>query len=146
MTYLKKLVFNKKGEIDFVLTEPMRLLLFVILFVTLFTLVLQNNNHKNYHQILDEMARTHLLKPMEENGGLTDTIWNNFQSELIKRNIPPQKVELIDATWYPIDRGEPVEVIINSSYPIRALAYIGGPKLNRPTMVRKIGVSQRFFR
>jgi len=141
-----KHVNNEKGEIDIALLEPIKIMIIMVVIITFFTLILQNQQHKNYHSILDDMARAFLLKPMEEGGGLTNDIWQDFQKELIKRNISPEKVTLEDATWYPVDRGEPVEVYINSSYKIRALAYIGGPILDRPTPVRKIGVSQRFFR
>lgn len=141
-----KYISNEKGELDAILLEPLKNLLLILMMITFLTLILQNKQHSNYHAILDEMARAHLLKPMEEEGGLTNDIWQDFQKQLIERNISPEKVTLEDATWYPVDRGEPVEVYINSSYKVRALAYIGGPVLDRPTPVRKIGASQKFFR
>lgn len=145
---MKNIIFkylkNNRGELD-ALNVPMKLLLSFVIFITFFTLLVQNNQHKNYHAILDDMARVYLLKPMEEEGGLTREILSSFEKELEKKGIK-DKVVLEDATWYPVDRGQPVEVKINSYYEVRALAYIGGPVLKRPTPVKKIGVSQQFFR
>lgn len=138
--------FNKRGEIDLTLSEPLKLLIFIVLIFTFFSLLLQNRQFDVYHSMLDDMVRTHILKPMEEEGGFKEEMWADFQRELESRGIDRSKVTLVDATRYPVDRGEPVEVVVTSEYEIRALAYIGGPVLNRPTPIRKIGVSQRFFR
>ena len=144
MRKILKLLGNNRGEFS-AINEPMKLLFFLITFITFFTFLIQNNQHENYHAILDDMARAYLLKPMEEEGGLTKETLSIFEKELEKKGIR-DKVTLEYATWYPVDRGEPVEVKINSFYEIRALAYIGGPILKRPTPVKKIGVSQQFFR
>lgn len=144
MKNIFKFLSNNRGEVD-VLNAPMKLLFSIVLFITFFTLLVQNNQHKNYHAMLDEITRVYLIKPMEEEGGLTKSILSTFEKELEKRGIN-DKVKLEDATWYPVDRGQPVEVKINSYYEVRALAYIGGPILKRPTPVKKIGVSQKFFR
>lgn len=141
-----KYINNEKGDIDAAVLDPLKLLIITLVVITLLTLVLQNKQHEKYHALLDEMTRAYLLKPMEEEGGLTNDIWQDFQEQLSNRNISPGKVTLVDATWYPVDRGETIEVYINSSYKVRALAYIGGPILDRPTPVRKVGVSQKFFR
>ncbi|MEW9124679.1 MAG: DUF4320 family protein [Thermotaleaceae bacterium] len=143
---IKSCLKGEKGEVETAIGQPIYLTLFLLIFITFFTLILQNNQHTRYHSVLDDMTRAFLLKPMEEHGGYEPFMWEDFKDELRKRNIDPNKVQLVEATRYPVDRGEPVEVRITSHYEIRALGYIGGPILQRPTPVRRVGVSQRFFR
>lgn len=140
--YLK----NNKGEIDSALINPYMLLIIVVMFITFFTLLLQFQLYNRYNNLLDELADVYIRKPMEEEGGFKKYMQDEFEKELETRGIDVSKVKIVDVTKYPVDRGEPVEVLIESEYEIRALAYIGGPKLNRPVSIRKIGVSQMFFR
>lgn len=139
---LSRYLKNKRGEIS----GAIQLLFLVFFLMVALNLLFQNRLFDIYHSNLDELVRVYVLKPMEEQGGFTNEMWASFQDELLKRGIDPNEVILVDATMYPVDRGEPVEISVTSKYRISALAFFGGPVIDRPTPIRKIGVSQRFFR
>ena len=148
-----KYLTNEKGSMESALINPYMLLLIIVVIITFITLIMQFQLFNDYSNVLDEIADNYLRKPMEENGGINNSIRNGFKNELNKRGIDyieggtvsPNKVKIEYATDY-ADWGYPIEVIITSEYEVRALAYIGGPILKRPVRIKKIGVSQMFFR
>jgi len=143
---LLKYLKNEKGEVGDLALNPYMLLLLIVIFICFFTLLLQYQMYNTYNNLLDELADVYIRKPMEEEGGFKKYMQDEFEDELKARGIDVNKVKLVDATRYPVDRGEPVEVLIESEFEIKALAYIGGPIIKRPVYIREIGVSQKFFR
>lgn len=141
-----KYLNNERGEVSDLALSPYMLLILIITFITLFAFLLQNQVYNKYNSLLEELADVYIRKPMEEEGGFLQYMQNDFEDQLEARGIDVNKVKIVDATRYPVDRGEPVEVFIKSEYEIKALSYIGGPIIKRPVYVRKIGVSQKFFR
>lgn len=141
-----KYLNNERGEVSDLALSPYMLLILIITFITLFAFLLQNQVYNKYNGLLEELADVYIRKPMEEEGGFLQYMQNDFEDQLEARGIDVNKVKIVDATRYPVDRGEPVEVFIKSEYEIKALSYIGGPIIKRPVYVRKIGVSQKFFR
>lgn len=137
---------DNRGEVDSALVNPMLLIIFITMSITMFTLYLQMNAFNEHYNKLTELADQVIRKPMEEEGGFRNSMWNEFTSILDEKGIDSSKFHLESATYYPVDRGEPVEVIIKSEYEIRALAYMGGPVMKRPILIKRIGVSQEFFR
>ena len=143
---MRKILKNNKGEIMPTFMSPVMWIIVIVAFITFFTLLLQFQLYNRYNNVLDELADVYIRKPMEEEGGFREHMRVAFENKLREKQIDVNKVKITDVTRYPVDRGEPVEVVIESEYEIRALAYIGGPIINRPVYVKKIGVSQMFFR
>lgn len=148
-----KCINNERGSLESALINPFMLLLLIVVIITFVTLIMQLQLFNEYCNVIDELADTCLRKPMEEAGGIKNSMRVEFKNELAGRGIgyidsgmiSPKKVKIEYATDY-ADWGYPIEVVVQSEYEIRALAYIGGPVLKRPVRIKKIGVSQMFFR